>query len=109
MLAAGASGTDYNFGKLMRYDINPAVDYTVVLKKPDGNSGAGRCDGRVPPLQGDSFTIEVYATDVRRGVGASGGVASAHAKLLYDPNFMDFMPGSLEIAPAFDLATSGVA
>jgi hypothetical protein len=52
-------------------------------------------------------TTAVYATDVRRGVGASGGVASAHAELLYSPNFMDFAPGSLRIAPAFDLAASG--
>ena len=37
---AGASGADYNFGKLMRYDVNPAVDYTVVLKKPNGDAGA---------------------------------------------------------------------
>ena len=63
--------------------------------------------GKYRLSQGDSFTIEVYATDVRRGVGASGGVASAYAKLLYEPDFMDFTPGSLKIAPAFDLATSG--
>ena len=104
---AGASGADYNFGKLMRYDINPAVAYTVVLKKPNGTPVPVDATGKYRLSQGDSFTIEVYATDVRRGVGASGGVASAHAKLLYEHDFMDFLPGSLKIAPAFDLATSG--
>ena len=107
VLSAGANGTDYSFGKLMRYDINPAVDYTVLLRKPNGNLVSLDAAGKYHLCQGDSFTIEVYATDVRRGVGASGGVASAHAMLLYDPNFMDFVPGSFQIAPAFDLATSG--
>ena len=107
VLAAGANGAGYNFGKLMRYDINPAVAYTVVLKKADGTPVPVDDKGEYHLCQGDSFTIEVYATDIRRGVGASGGVASAHAELLYSPDFMDFIPGSLEIAPAFDVATSG--
>jgi len=107
MLQTGTTGTDYNFGKLMRYDINPAVAYTVVLKKSNGAPVPVDGSGEYHLFQGDSFVIEVYATDVRRGVGASGGVASAHANLSYEHNFMDFVPGSLEIAPAFDLATSG--
>lgn len=107
VLQPGSNGTDYSFGKLMRYDINPAVAYTVVLKRPNGNPVSVDTSGEYHLSQGDSFTIEVYATDVRRGVGAGGGVASAHAKLVYSPNFMDFVPGSLEIAPAFDVAASG--
>jgi hypothetical protein len=106
-LPTGTSGADYDFGKLMRYDINPAVAYTVVLKKPNGNPVSVDAAGKYHLCQGDSFTIEVYATDVRRGVGASGGVASAHAKLLFSPDFMDFVTDSLEVAPAFDLAASG--
>jgi hypothetical protein len=107
VLQTGTSGTDYDFGKLMRYDINPAVAYTVVLKKPNGAPAPVDATGSYHLSQGDSFTIEVYTTDVRRGVDAGGGVASAHAKLLYNPDFMNFVPGSLEIAAAFDVATSG--
>lgn len=107
-LNEGDDGANYDFGKLMRYDVNPAVAYTIVLRKPIGTLVPVNSKGEYHLCQGDSFVIEVYAADIRRGIDhESGGVASAHAKLFYMPDFMDFLPGSLHISPAFGMAVSG--
>ena len=40
-------------------------------------------------------------------MGAAGGVASAYVNLYCNPAFLNIMPGSLVIAPAFNAASSG--
>ena len=107
MVNVGDTGTDYDFGKLMNYAVDPAVAYTLVLEKPDGVVVPADAAGDYQLSQGESLTIEAFATDIREGVGAVGGVASAHANLLWDPAYIAVAPGSLQIAPAFDLAASG--
>ena len=107
VLAAGDTGTDYDFGKLMNYAVSPAVDFTLVLVKPDGVLAPASAAGEYQLLPGNSYTIEVYATDIREGVGAAGGVASAYVDLFCNPAYINITPGSLGIAPAFDGATSG--
>ena len=102
MLAAGVAGVNNNFGERFL-----AVAYTLVVEGPGGVVARQDSLGRYRLNPGDSFTVEVYANDMRSGVGALGGVEAAYADLRYSPNLLNWTAGSLQIAPRFDKSTSG--